>query len=310
VCGTLFAQNRAALTIVCNQAGAQVFVAGRLVGTTTPTLSVLLPAGTYAVKVVKTGFPPFDTTVNLTAAGATINVTLGAAPAPTPPPQQATFGLTVNSPAPNTQVLINGNLQGNAPFTIQLVPGTYQVTVRAPNMIEWSQMVQIVNGPVTINPGYQPLTYQVQASATNAPGALIFVNGAQSAQGMYNASLATGTYTILIRAPGFMDYSETFALSGPKVISVALQPLLVTYQVLLQAANLNLDGSGNPAGPIQVFMDGSPIQAAGRGVFTGSVAPGNHTVRIVSGAIKFESTVNLQAGKSWTIEPMLGFGAR
>ncbi|MEI6874744.1 MAG: PEGA domain-containing protein [Spirochaetota bacterium] len=308
----LFAQNKAALTIVCNQAGAQVYVSGRMVGTTTPNLSVLIPPGSYPIKVVKAGFPPYDTTVNLTAAGATINVMLGSAPPPPQPsPQASTYGLTVNSPGgPNSQVFINGGLQGNAPITVQVAPGTYQVTVRSPGMLEWSQQVQVINAPVTVNPGMQAPTLQLQASAINAPSAQVFLNGGLVATGAYNASLAPGTYTIVIRSPGFMDYTETFNLSSAKTISVALQPLMVSFTLSLPQAYLSLSPQGIPEAPIQGFVDNMPLPASGSGTFVGSVMPGRHIFKIVSGGIKLESSVDLQQGRAWTVEAGLGMVAK
>jgi hypothetical protein len=383
VLGLVAAQARATLTITCNVTGAQVYVAGRLVGNTTPNVSITLVPGNYQVRVARSGYQNFDTTVTLPPSGLVLPVTLlqigaSAAPVPAPQPQPAsTYALTVTNPGPNAHVLINGVDRGIAPVTMQVPPGTYTVEVRAPNMLPWSQQVQVTNGPVTVTPGMAPQTFQVQASASNAPGAQIFLNGAQVgsgayagnlsagtytilirapgffdytetfnlaapkvisvalqqqnfsfqasasntqaqiflngaqvASGSYNGALPPGTYTIVIRAPGFVDYTETFNLGAPRVLSVALQQQQVSYTLSIPAAFLNTGAKGNPHTLIQVFVDGAQLQVNASGTYSGSVVPGRHVITLLGGGLKFESSVDLQPGKAWFIEPSFGFGVK
>lgn len=403
---SLGAQTRTTLTVVCNMTGAQVFINGRLYGTTTPRAVIPLQPNTYQLSVVKTGYQNFQTTVTVPPSGLTINVNLvpvgQAAPPPAPVPAPASkFPLTVNSPAPNTRVYINGALQGNAPLTIQLIPGTYEVMTRTPNMMEWSQQVQITNGPVTVTPYNQPLSYQFQAQAANAPGALIFLNGNQVgtgsysaslpggsysltirapgfvdynesftlsgpktvvaslqpmaftlqagannapgamiflngnqvATGSYNAALPPGSYTITIRAPGFTDYTETFTMSGPKTIAVSLQQMLVSFTFTIPPNFYNpesgslaqgrqnddrgkSEGKGNAVGLgrnvaiFELYVDGNLLAPSGNNVWNGAVTPGNHVFKILSGGLKVESSINLQPGKNWLLQPSLGISAQ
>ncbi|HUX37407.1 MAG TPA: PEGA domain-containing protein [Rectinemataceae bacterium] len=401
------AQTRTTLTIICNQVGAQVFINGRLYGTTTPNATIPLAPNTYQLAVVKTGFQSYNTTVTVPPSGLVLNVAIYPAgyiaPAPAPVPAPASkYPLTVTSPAPNTRVYINGALEGNAPLTIQLIPGTYNITTRTPNMMEWNQQVQIINGPVTVNPGSQPLsfnfqasannipgaviilngnqvgtgsysaalpggTYNIvirapgyndysetfnlngpksimanlqaqafpfQASANNAPGAAIFLNGNQVATGSYNAALPPGTYTVLIRAAGFNDYTETFNLTGPRNMSVSLQQALVSFTFSIPNNFLNPDaaymmqqgrqnegrgnsegkgndfGQGRPVPTFELYVDGNLLYPVGNNVWTGAVTPGNHVFKIISGGLRVESSVNLQPGRNWVVQPSLGISAQ
>ncbi|HUX42746.1 MAG TPA: PEGA domain-containing protein [Rectinemataceae bacterium] len=402
----LFAQ-RAALTVLCNTSGASVLVAGRMVGTTTPNLTVVLPVGSFPVKITKPGYQAFDIMVNLPTAGFVLTANLvpigaGNVPQPAPAPQPAsTYSLTVRTSVPNSQVIINGSSQGYGPVSVQLVPGTYNVTVRSPGMMEWSQQVQIVNGPVVLTPGFQPQNYQLQvgaanvqgamiflngnqvasgsynaalppgeysivirapgfldysenftlngpktisaylqaqsfqfqASAANVPGAVIFLNGNQVGTGSYNAALPPGTYTIVIRAAGFNDYSETFQLAGPKTIAVSLQQNLVSFTFTIPPAFYNpevgslalgrqndtrgkSEGKGNTVGQgrtiavFELFVDGNLLTPSGNNTWTGAVTPGNHLFKILSGGLKVESSINLQPGKNWILQPSLGISAQ
>jgi len=325
---SVFAQHRAALTIICNYSGASVLVAGRMVGTTTPNLTVLLPEGTFPVKVVKPGFQPFDAMVVLPTAGYVLTVTLipyGASvapqPAPPPPMQASTYPLTVQASVPNSHVIINGADQGMAPITRSLIPGTYNVTIRSPGMMDWTQQVQIVNGPVTVSPNMQPQSYPFQASANNAPGATIFINGNQVGTGNYNASLPPGTYTMVIRAPGFNDYTETFNLSGPMSRAISMQQALVSFTFSIPPNYLNPEardylgrrgdfGQGRSVATFELLVDGRAIPPAGNDVWSGAVTPGTHDFKILSGGLLIENSIDLEPGRNWVLQPSLGISAQ
>lgn len=400
---------RATLQIQCNPSGAQVYIGGRLMGTAVPNLTLSLPPNSYPLKVTKTGYQPYETTVILPASGTVVRVNLlpvgaTAAPPPVPTPApQAKFALTVTSPAPNTMVFINGANQGMAPVTIQVIPGTYNISVRAPNSLEWTQQVQVVNAPVTVTPGMQPLSYSLQVTCPNAPGASILINGSQVGAGSYSGNLPGGTYTVVVRAPGYLDYNETFTLTGPKTINaslqaqnfmlqvgasnvsgaaillngnqvatgsfngalppgnytivirapgyndysetftlaaprsiaVALQPVLVSFtfsipqnfynpEVGSLAQGRQNDDRGNSGGKgnayaygqgrtiaiFELYVDGNLVAPSGDNVWNGAVTPGTHVFKILSGGLKIESSINLQPGRNWVLQPSLGIMAQ
>ncbi len=96
IVGSVWAQNRTALTIMCDKVGAQVYINNRLVGTTTPNFSQLVPAGTYAVVVKMRGYPDFSKTVVATGSPITLTVKFDAAPSSSQSPTTA----AVPSPSP------------------------------------------------------------------------------------------------------------------------------------------------------------------------------------------------------------------
>ena len=121
----------------------------------------------------------------------------------------------------------------------------------------------------------------------------------------FNTQLSPGTYSVTVQAPGFNSYSESFTLTGPKVISVTLQPAMGTVSVVLPAASINTDMKGGHWSQIQIYVDGA-IQ---RGQ-TLQLPPGRHLIKITSGGLQAEGFYDIQAGVSYTIEPFMGLNLR
>ncbi|HET7839285.1 MAG TPA: PEGA domain-containing protein [Rectinemataceae bacterium] len=378
-----FAQNKAALQIVCNQSGAQVFINGRLMGTTSPNIALLLPVGQYAVKVSKSGFLAYDTSVNLGAGGAVINVNLVQPGAPQaqvpqaqrmnvlPPPTVFNYSITVQCNVQGAQVIINGNPAGTTPFSSQVPGGSYSVLVRAPGYLDFNQNV-VVNGAMTVlanlvpisfslsvnanvagadviingNPagktpfsaqvpggsytvtvraaGYidynqnvvvsgaaqvnaslQPLSYQLNVVATNVNGAQVFLNGNPMGQTPFVSMLPPGSYGLIVRAPGFLDYSAQVLLSAAQTVSATLVPAMATWQLNFPDAFINRELKGAHLTLVLIFIDGVLQKGSG-----GQIPAGKHVVRLVTGGMATETQVELQAGRTYTFEPSLGLSVR
>lgn len=308
-----FAQNKAALQIQCNQSGAQVYVNGRLMGTTTPNLALLLPAGSYQIRLSKKGYNDFNTTVVLPSGGTALTVTLlpkgSVAPQPAPPPQPvqpATFGLTVNASQPFAEVFINGRSYGRAPVSTQVMPGTYSVVVRAPNMLEWSQTVSVTNAPVVLSASMRPQSNQLTVNA-NVAGAQVFINGNPAGQTPFSTQLPPGSYSIIIKAPGYLDYSQSFVMNGPQVIAASLQPATAMFQVSIPPSAVNTDLKGGHWSQIQIYVDGVLQRMNGNAsLLDGQLFPGRRVIRIVAGGLAAETVIDVQAGRTYSIEPFLG----
>lgn len=381
--GLAFGQNRVAFQIQCNQSGAQVFVNGRLVGTTNPNLATLLAVGSYQIMVAKTGFQPYQANVTVPASGLNLTVNLipkGAVAPPPPPAQPTTFALTVLAPQPTAWVSIDGKDVGKAPVTVQVAPGTHLVVVKAPAFLDWSQNVQVINGPVTVNaglqappppppppshqlsvnanvagaqvfingnpagqvpfqsalppgsyslvvraPGYldynesfvingsrvinanlQPQAFQLTVNA-NVGGAQVIINGATAGQVPFQGALPPGSYNLVVRAPGYSDYSESFQMTGPRMVSATLQPAAAGFQISLPASSVNTDLKGGHWSQIQVYIDGVLQKAPGREPFLGGqLLPGRRLIRVTSGGLAVETFIDVQAGKSYVLEPFMG----
>ncbi len=292
-----FAQNKGALQIVCNQSGAQVFINGRLMGTTAPNIALLLPAGQYAVKVAKAGFLPYDTTVNLSSSGTVINVNLVQPGAPPPPPQAQrmntlpppallnNFSISVQSNVPGAQVIINGNPAGTTPFSSQVPVGSYTVLVRAPGYLDYSQNV-LVNGVVNLQANLIPIAFSLSVNA-NVAGAEVIINGNSAGRTPFSAQVPGGSYSVLVRAPGYQDFSQNVVVSGAAQVNANLQPL--SYQLNVVATNVNA---------AQVLLNGNPM---GQTPFVSMLPPGTYglTVR-APGYLDFSTQLTLTGTQTVT----------
>lgn len=280
IIGAVSAQNRGALQIQCNQSGAQVFIANKLMGTTNPNFATLLPAGTYAVKVAKAGFEEFNATINHQSSGTILQVNLlpkgSVAPAPAPAPAPSLFPLQVLANQPNSEVLINGQSKGRAPITVQVPAGQYTVIVRAPNMIEFRQVVD-VNGPVTVNANAMAPQPQQLTVSSNVQGAEVLINKNPAGKTPFSATVAPGSYAVTVRAPGFVEFNQNVVVSGPVQVNATLQPLSFALTV-----SANVQGAG-------VFINGNQ---AGKTPFSATVAPGSYSVSVrAPGFVDFNQNV-------------------
>ncbi len=277
---TLFAQRTTGtpktftLTFQVNPPNAAIFVNGdQIKGNKAPALA----AGSYTVSVKAPGFVDFNTTVNLSG-DMTIPVNL----------QPMNFLLSVNAGnVKGAQVLINNNPAGQTPFSTQLPPGSYSLIIRAPGFMDYVENFSF-NAPKAVNVTLQPLNFQLSVNAANVKGAQVLINNNPAGQTPFNAQLAPGSYSVTVRAPGFVDYVENFALNGPKAMSVTLQPL--TFQLSVNAANVQ---------GAQVLINNNP---AGQTPFNANLAPGSYSLIIrAPGFVDYAENFALNGPKSVNI---------
>ncbi|MCX7023512.1 MAG: PEGA domain-containing protein [Spirochaetes bacterium] len=370
--GALFAQNKTSLNIICNQVGAQVLIDGKLAGYTTPNFSFLLPAGNRTITVTKAGFQDFVQTLKVTNNPITLNVNLVPKGAVAPPPQVLKHVLTVNANVNGAQVILNNIQAGITPFQTNLAPGSYSLVVRANGYSDYSQNLTI-NGNTTVNAMLQAMTAPLSINV-NVPGAEIWLNGGrygQASGNTFSAAVPPGSYALTVRAAGYTDYntqinvmpgsgysasvtlqpataplSLTINVAGAEIFlngssigraqgqqfatqvmpgtyaltiravgyadfnaqinvmpgsgyagNINLQFALANFQFTVPAAILNPEMKGNPWSQVRLYIDGGPQKD-----FRGQLLPGRHVIRVVSGAIQIETTVDIVAGGNYTFE--------
>jgi hypothetical protein len=289
-----FAQARATLTVIASEGPAQVILDGRLLGVGNPRLVAQVAPGDYELVVRKPGLPEFRQRITIGAAGLTVNAQLGAvAPAPVVVPQ--TFTLTVNSNVAGAQVSVNDTAIGNAPAAATVQAGNYNIKVNAPGYEPYSATVT-VNGNMTHTATLKALAYRTTINA-NVAGAEVFFNGVKAGTVPFQADLVQGSYNLKVTAPGYQDYTAGISVSGSQTINVNLIPLFATITVNVPAQMLNR-GIDNPASRLELYVDGTRVNG-----LSAQVQPGQRTIRIASGGLSMETVVNLQPGRSYTIEP-------
>ena len=305
-----FAQSRAMLTVIASEGPAQVILDGKLLGIGNPTFSGQVSTGNHELVVRKSGLPEFRQRITIGAGGLTVNAQLGGsggavlpAPTPTPPPAVVNYTLSVNANVAGADVFINGIQAGKTPFTGQVSRGSYNVVVRAPGYNDYSQSVS-VTGAAVVNASLNPIAVPLNLGNL-FPGAEVFLNGTKigvAGGSPFVAQVAPGTYTLTVRAGGFMDFSIQITVgTGGFSYTPALQPMMASYSFEIPASMTNPAMKGNPWSQIQLYIDG-----AAQKDFKGQVQPGRHTLRMVSGAFLIEFVYDFESGKSYTIEPFAG----
>ena len=160
-----------------------------------------------------------------------------------------------------------------------------------------------VNGNLTHTAILKALAYRTTITA-NVPGAEVFFNGVKAGTVPFQADLVQGSYNLKVSAPGYQDYTAGISVTGSQTFNVNLIPLYATITVNVPAQFLNR-GSDNPSSRIELYVDGARVNG-----LAAQVQPGQRTIRIASGGISIETVVNLQAGRSYTMEPNFSITVR
>ncbi len=301
------AQTKFPLRVNCNLSDADLYINDKLYTKTTPNLVIQLPPATYSIKVARQGYLEYKANVTVPAGGTTLSVTLqpiggATAPAVIPAPSLlATIPLNVLSNVAGAEVYLSGRLVGNTPLSTMVVAATYDIVVKAPGYLDFSQRLQ-VRSATQVNATLTPQIMQFGLSVNaNVAGADVFINGNPAGKTPFNAQVPFGSYTILVRAAGYADFSQNVLVNGPVQVNAILQPLMAGWQLSLPDAAVNKDLKGGHWSQIQIYIDGALQKGS-----TGQVMPGRRLVRIVSGALQAETLIDFQAGRSYAIEPAFG----
>lgn len=250
------------LTVNANVAGADVYLNNKPSGKTPFGANVI--GGTYEIVVRAPGYSDFSQRVQVNGP-MTVNATLQAMGAQ----------LTVSSNVQGAEVLINKNPAGKTPFSATVAPGSYAVTVRAPGFVEFNQNV-VVSGPVQVNATLQPLSFALTVSA-NVQGAGVFINGNQAGKTPFSATVAPGSYSVSVRAPGFVDFNQNVVVNGPVQVNATLQQ--VTFALTVSA---NVPGA-------DVYLNNN---LAGKAPFSAQLPAGSYAVTVrAAGYVDFNQNV-------------------
>lgn len=206
--------------------------------------------------------------------------------------------ITFKVNADSYKIYINNNvIDGNS---ASVAPGVYRVTVKAKGFYDWTQDLNIAeNMKQVVN--LTPMTYKLFIS-TNADNSKIYIDNLEKGTGSFNGQLDPGTYTIVIRSSGFMDYKATVTLDRDVNLSAKLKELMAKVTINIPKSIINTK-SKSALNDIKVFVDGKSVKG-----FNFELKPGNHLIRIESGGFAVEGQYKISGGKSYTIEPMISMG--
>ncbi|MBU8913818.1 MAG: PEGA domain-containing protein [Spirochaetales bacterium] len=142
-------------------------------------------------------------------------------------------------------------------------------------------------------------TYQVTITS-NVRNAEVYLNGElQRGTTPATLNLRRGTYEIRVESRGYLPWVETVSVTSNTTIRAELLPPFATV-VLEIPREFQNDDIRNPLGLIDFYIDGQLRREAQI-----QVRSGRHEVAIVSGGLKFEGQVVLEAGMTYTLELIL-----
>lgn len=292
----LFAQATALLTVEASEGPAQVILNGKLMGIANPKYVGRVSPGTYDLLVRKTGLPEFRQKITIPAGGLTVRAQLGAAQVlPAPQPVKQLFTLSISANAPNAQVSVNGAPMGNAPINVSVETGIYRVQISAPGYEPYDANVS-VNNNTNLAATLKQQAGKLTISA-NVIGAEVYLNNIKAGVIPFTTELPFGSYNLKITAPGYQDYVAGIVVSGPQNIIINLVPLMATVRLNISDRFFGKQHK-NPMGLIDFYVDNIKQKD-----FTVSVVPGTHNFKLEFGVIALETTLVVEAGKTYTLEP-------
>ena len=201
------------ISVTSLPSGAAVHLDGINTGTTTPTIIEGVSSGSHIILLRLTGYQ--DYTRSLTV-GENTTSTVSAT-------------LTSSTLAPNTiyiisnptgaTVYINNNLQGQTPLTIGSVTnGNYQIVIHYTGYSEWSENITVNNNVQTVNATLTSLstTNGSIALESDPSNAEVFLNGAYEGKTPVTLDVFRGTYRVVIKKTGYLDWSDRISVTAGK----------------------------------------------------------------------------------------------
>ena len=291
------------LTVQCNIRNAQVSIfdaysKNRATATGTAPFSIQLDKGFYTVIVNAPGYDEQQQSINLTES-TTLNFDLG----------ESKVSLQIQSNARNAEVIItgsgiSGHLVGSAPFTAQISKGRYNISVSAPGYISQSRDINL-NTSQALNFNLDSQTYNLTITS-NVDGAKVFIRGGDiNGQITGTTDLTTvlppGQYQVKVNAPHYYAEEQTIQFNGTMTLNVPLRARTAKLDIIIPNNMLDYTQQ-NPAARIKIFDNGSPVNGTSL-----ELTPGQHTIRITSGGVASQQTINVQPGESYRIELNFGF---
>jgi len=224
--------------------GAGFYVDERYQGKTDQIIGSLA-SGPHRVGIYEAGYETWENTVTV-ASGQITTVVVTLVPEKSPD----TGDLQVSSTPSGAAVYLNGNFKGVTPADdaldiVNLVPGTYTVTVKKSGYQDYANTVSIQAGKnVQMNAALQPAS-QAPAFAsvqiTSSPsGADVYVNSAfVGITPFLSQKVNPGTYTVEISMEGYAPYTTTGqVIAGQNIqLSAALSPVPVATPTKKAAAD-------------------------------------------------------------------------
>jgi len=223
--------------------------------------------------------------------------------------QATTARLNVTSNVNRAALIISGGvgkgstINGTVPYQGDLAQGSYTVTISAEGYISQSRTVNLQRHEnIHFNLEQAPVNLSVTSNVT---GATVSVTGgvgkgsSMSGTIPFQRELLPGEYNITVSAQGYTSQTKTLSLTRASNLHFELLPSTGTVQVIIPPEYLNKKDV-NARAQIKIYDNGLEISGVAF-----QLRPGQHTIQIVSGGLMSQATINVEAGRVYTIKPIL-----
>jgi hypothetical protein len=195
------------LSIRVSEAGAEVDVDTKMLGTSPVPVLVRVATGTHAVHIAKAGFAPFDGNAEVAADGkAVVDATLA--------PLATQGHLVVHSSGPDPlRVLIDGVDVGATPWEGDVPPGSHSITGRSSSATATGQTVDVTVGSRTaIDLVASDIAAHVQVTTSDGKG-VIYLDGVVKGEGTFKGDVAPGPHSVVVSRDGYQRFEKTLTLT-------------------------------------------------------------------------------------------------
>jgi hypothetical protein len=220
--------------------------------------------------------------------------------------------VTIKANVSNATVTI-GKETLRAPAVFKLKPGEYDVTVQAPDHHAVSQKItvqQTKDNKAAFSFNLKPVLFKLTV-LTNAKKAYVFVDRKDRGftrpdksrkEESLAINLRPGTYTVLVKSPGWQDFTARVNLRKDTVLEAMLKPAMAR----LTLPKKYLEGDVKF---FKLYVDGKLLNAkmAVQGAI--EIPPGEHTVVIASApsGLRVEQVFDFEPGAEYVIELKMNF---
>jgi len=210
----------AALHIITNVVGATAYLGANSSAARqceTPCSFSGLPPGDYNLQVMKSGFQPVQTALQLRA-GDSLDQKIQLEP--------LAQGLFISSQPAGADVFINGDKQsGQTPVTLPLAPGKYNLVLRLSGYDAYSSQIEVhPDGQTKIETElHQKNGHVAWAQITSFPdGAEIWLDGASTGQHTpARVEVPSGIHSIVLKLDGFLSARQAIQASEGGTVTVS-----------------------------------------------------------------------------------------
>ena len=193
--------------------GAEVYVDSRMRGTLPLSKPITIKSGTAAVRVVKSMYHDYNTTVTISDDQTT---TLTASLAP----NFSTVTITADS---GVEIWIDGQKRGTGKWVGNLEIGKHLIDCRKEAHEEAHHLLNVTNiEPMSVDYGSLTPIYGALSVKCNISGAKYSIDGIeqQDALPYVNQKMLIGTHSIKIYAPGYNTHTQTVTIEKGKIASI------------------------------------------------------------------------------------------